>query len=143
LDGALCGLTILELYESGLALTTQGYVFDPLVNGVHQWVTVPTCTGATGIAADICDLADGKLHDKQQNDSGQFILNVNNRAFLYTPCSPFPGGGSTGGCFPGPGAFPASEPATLALFAIALLLLGWPHTSRALVMVARRRPLRR
>lgn len=39
-------------------------------------------------------------------------------------CSPFPGGGSTGGCFPGPGPFPAPEPTTLALFGIALAGLG-------------------
>jgi hypothetical protein len=37
------------------------------------------------------------------------------------PCSSFPGGGQTGGCFPGPGPFPASEPSTLALVASALL----------------------
>jgi MYXO-CTERM domain-containing protein len=38
-------------------------------------------------------------------------------------CSPFPGGGSTGGCFPGPGPFPADEPGSAALLAFALLLL--------------------
>lgn len=42
-------------------------------------------------------------------------------AFTAAFCSPFPGGGSTGGCFPGPGPFPASEPATLALVGAALL----------------------
>ena len=53
--------------------------------------------------AQICDLADGELHDKLQNESPQRIVNVGNQAFLLTPCSPFPGGGSTGGCFlPGP-----------------------------------------
>lgn len=36
-------------------------------------------------------------------------------------CSPFPGGGNTGGCFQGPGPFPAPEPATLALVGAALL----------------------
>jgi hypothetical protein len=36
-------------------------------------------------------------------------------------CSNFPGGGNTGGCFPGPGPFPASEPASLTLVCAALL----------------------
>jgi hypothetical protein len=39
-------------------------------------------------------------------------------------CSPFPGGGSTGGCFPGPGPFPASEPGVLALIGLGLAGLG-------------------
>ena len=124
----------LELYESGLALSSFGYLFDPFVDFFYdqgnpiavnsrQWVVVPSCTGdingyaisggifdhpsvrlplevSDQVAAGICNLAaTGELHDKQQNDSGQFILNVNNRAFLYTPCSPFPGSGSTGGCW--------------------------------------------
>lgn len=39
-------------------------------------------------------------------------------------CSPFPGGGQTGGCFPGPGPFPAPEPAILALLGLGLAGLG-------------------
>jgi hypothetical protein len=102
-----CGFTFLEVYESGLALTTQGYLFDPLVDGRHQWVVVPTCSGdVTGykvaadrqvpavvlpvevsdqVAAGICGLVGGQIHDKMQNESGQFILNVGDQAFLYTP----------------------------------------------------------
>jgi hypothetical protein len=79
-------------------------VFDPLVDGVHEWVTVPTCEGATGIAAEVCDLADGELHDKHMNSLGQFILNVDGRAFLYTP---------------------VPEPAMVALFGIAFAALGF------------------
>jgi hypothetical protein len=46
------------------------------------------------------------------------------------PCSPFPGGGSTGGCFPGPFPFPAPEPHTLVLLALGLLALGFPRPKR-------------
>lgn len=35
-------------------------------------------------------------------------------------CEPFPGGGSTEGCFPGPGPFPAPEPGTLALLGLGI-----------------------
>jgi len=46
-------------------------------------------------------------------------------------CSPFPGGGATGGCFPGPGPFPAPEPATLALLGLGLASLGFSRRKRA------------
>lgn len=39
-------------------------------------------------------------------------------------CSPFPGGGNTGGCFPGPGPFPAPEPSTYALMLAGLSAMG-------------------
>jgi hypothetical protein len=45
-------------------------------------------------------------------------------------CSAFPGGGATGGCFPGPGPFPVPEPSTYALMLAGLGVLG---------LVARRR----
>jgi hypothetical protein len=38
----------------------------------------------------------------------------------FPDCSPFPGRGGTGGCFPGPGPFPVPEPALLPLAGIAL-----------------------
>ncbi len=41
-------------------------------------------------------------------------------ALAVRPCSPFPGGGSTGACFPGPGPFPAPEPTNLALVCMGL-----------------------
>jgi hypothetical protein len=47
-------------------------------------------------------------------------------------CSPFPGGGSTGGCFPGPGSFPLPEPGTLALLGIALAGFGFTLRKRTL-----------
>jgi hypothetical protein len=118
---AACDLQILALYESGVALTPDGYVFDPLIDGERQWVISPTCPEG------LCD----EVHDKQMNASGQFILNVGNRAFLYTPFSEFPGGGSTEGCFPGPGAFPAPAPATLALIGIGLAGLAFSRRKRA------------
>lgn len=40
--------------------------------------------------------------------------------WILEPCEPFPGGGSTTGCFPGPGPFPAPEPGTLALLGLGL-----------------------
>ena len=46
-------------------------------------------------------------------------------------CSPFPGGGSTGGCFPGPGPFPAPEPGVIALIAAGLLGIGLVAGRRA------------
>ncbi len=39
-------------------------------------------------------------------------------------CSEFPGGGSTGGCFPGPGPFPVPEPTSLAVLSIGLASLA-------------------
>src|SRR4030095_13119208 len=45
-------------------------------------------------------------------------------------CSPFPGGGDTGGCFPGPGPFPAPQPATLTLLAFGLAGLGFSQRRR-------------
>ena len=135
---ALNGLNILEFYESGVTLTSIGYLFDPIVDffyddqgnpiaaNSHQWVLVPSCTGdvtgyamspgafgvtsvplplqvSTQVSAGICDLAASSvLHNKLQNASGQFIVNVGDRAFLYTP---------------------ASEPETLTLLCVGLLAL--------------------
>ena len=158
----LCGLDVSVLYESGLMLTDIGYVYDPIVDSARQWVVVPSCSGdVTGyalsgnsfgftppvpslevsdqVAQSICDLITGPIHDKVINESGQFILNVGNQAFLYTPCSPFPGGGSTEGCFPGPGAFPAPEPTTLALLAMALAGLGISRRKRKTAPLERRK----
>lgn len=134
LDTFLCGLDVLQLYESGLALTGYGYVFDPLVDGSRQWVVVPTCAGeitghmispgsfgvpsvisplevSSQIAAGICDLAaDAFTRDRHRNTSGQFIVNVGDRAFLFT-------------------AIP--EPSTLALLGIGLAGLALGRRKRA------------
>jgi hypothetical protein len=42
-------------------------------------------------------------------------------------CSQFPGGGSTGGCFPGPGPFPLSEPGVLSLIVLGLAGVGFAN----------------
>ena len=55
-------------------------------------------------------------------------------------CSPFPGGGSTGGCFPGPGPFPAPEPAGIALIAAGLVALGFVARRRVSPSIHGQRP---
>jgi len=48
--------------------------------------------------------------------------------FYGDVCSPFPGGGQTGGCFPGPGPFPGHgvpEPTTILLLGVGLAGLGF------------------
>jgi hypothetical protein len=53
--------------------------------------------------------------------TGIYIYNGGNAVLSnIRSCSPFPGGGATGGCFPGPGPFPATEPGALALFGLVL-----------------------
>jgi hypothetical protein len=45
-------------------------------------------------------------------------------AYALDGCYTFPGGGQTGGCFPGPGPFPAGAPGTLALLAASVVAAG-------------------
>jgi hypothetical protein len=59
------------------------------------------------------------------DDRGDFDLGA---IQLVSHCSEFPGGGATGGCFPGPGPFPGRgvpEPTTLLLLGLGLAGLGF------------------
>ena len=48
--------------------------------------------------------------DVFDEDSGPYIRYDDLTLTSIDPCSPFPGGGSTGGCFPGPPPFPGHVP---------------------------------
>jgi hypothetical protein len=132
---------ITHLYENGVVVTSLGLLFDPLVHqlfldAAHQmpwdildtpaWVLVPSCASSGSarlfeggsffvgddIKAEVCDLAaNGFERNRQQNASGQFIINFGNQAFLITPIP---------------------EPATLFLVAIGLfMLLGHKQPTRS------------
>jgi hypothetical protein len=120
----------IELYENGVAATPLGFLYDPIVNapdleifGERRWVIAPTCSDgapaylpsssdpSTGspvpddIKQEICDLvATGFSRSRTQNARGQLIVNVGDRAFLYTP---------------------VPEPSALALLGIAFAGLGF------------------
>jgi hypothetical protein len=72
------------------------------------------------LPTEVCQMTAGgngimALHDGRGTSIGLTSWEV---------CSPFPGGGATGGCFPGPGSFPLSEPGVLALIVLGLAGLG-------------------
>jgi hypothetical protein len=119
-----------ELYENGVAATPLGFLYDPIVNapdleifGERRWVIAPTCgdsapaylpntsdpsTGnpvSDDIKQEICDLvATGSSRSRTQNARGQLIVNVGDRAFLYSP---------------------VPEPSAIALLGVGLAVLGF------------------
>ena len=123
----LCVPEVSQLFESGVAVTPMGYLYDALLDPDRTgraWVVAPTCTGddpahrlgsnvpvSDDVKATICDLvASSYVRDRQQNASGQIISNVNGRASLYTP---------------------VSEPGNLALLGSALTCLAFARRKRA------------
>jgi hypothetical protein len=102
--GSLCGTGVTQLYENGIAVIPSGFLYDPFVDSLNAraWVVAPTCSGNEDAylyvggpvgpsvsddgKATICDLvASGFVRNRQENASGQIIVNVGDRAFLYTP----------------------------------------------------------
>lgn len=53
------------------------------------------------------------------------LLSTDVHSLTITTCDGFPGGGSTEGCFPGPGPFPVPEPGFLALLSFSLAGLAF------------------
>jgi hypothetical protein len=71
---------------------------------------------------------DGSGQDSFANPSyGHFLILSAELEY----CSEFPGGGATGGCFPGPFPFPVPEPGTLALLGLGLVGIGYTRRRKA------------
>jgi hypothetical protein len=129
----------------GLASIPTGYTFyfgdDPLEDVFDGQIEGTLLPGAEqdfifGIYSPVAPVTPGLYPFSAQL---QIFAATEERPMLESPtfsgnwevqCSPFPGGGSTGGCFPGPGPFPAPEPATLALLGIAFAGLGLSRRQR-------------
>jgi hypothetical protein len=106
------GRSVVELYENGVIALTDGFLYDPFVDyitlstgtefdvGRRMWLLFEGC--ANGKHADLSDvhsfqvsdtlraemcgfINSGYSRDRQQNASGQFIQNIDGRAFLFTP----------------------------------------------------------
>jgi PEP-CTERM motif-containing protein len=108
----------------------DGQIAGPLLPGAEKdfifgvyTPTVPASPGLYPFGTQLQIFA--ATAERPMLDSSTFSGN-----WEVVPCSPFPGGGSTGGCFPGPFPFPAPEPATLALLAFGLGWLGFVRRNR-------------
>jgi probable HAF family extracellular repeat protein len=115
------------LLEDGVAIIPEGYLWEEpadapirpggIPNGFPTWVVVPSCVDASispysfyghvpldgRVRTDVCGLvASSYSRNRLENASGQFFINADGRAFLFTPMP---------------------EPGSLALVAIALCAL--------------------
>lgn len=106
-----CGSRPTGLLENGVSIIPEGYLWEEPGNvpvlpdlgpaGIPIWVVVPSCDGTSSpysfyghgtvvdsVRTDVCNLVVSSYsRNRLQNASGQFFLNADGRAFLFSPIS--------------------------------------------------------